>query len=143
LFVIAHKARLRYVDVLVMIGFILRAIADDVCAIVPSIAHLKTLAPAFRLLKSISGIVLNAPKCVMVRLGKPFKPSLIDDIRFWLSRRVSEWANMAMNTCGKYLGFQLGPSGASQMWTRAVYKCEARADIIATFQRSPNLLTPL
>jgi hypothetical protein len=110
--VVALNACLVYVDTLQFIGLILRAIADDLGAIIPQIAYFKTLARAFNHLQGISGLTLDAPKCCMVPLGRHLRISIVDTIRVWLIAKVSRWATMAIKPASEYVGIRMGPASA-------------------------------
>jgi hypothetical protein len=107
------------------------------------IRHLIPLEQACILLKRVSNLTLNPPKCFMVPFGKLMTLSVIDVMCEWFICHVPNWASLAIKSSAKYLGFFLRPKGGSNMWCSAIAKWQDRAAILSNSQRTSTLVIPI
>ena len=92
---------------------LVRAYADDTALVVENMwQDGPTLPRLFKQLQAISGLSLNITKCIIIPL------SCCDHVTFKadLSHHVPDWRNMTVASCGKYLGFYVGPGKGDKSW---------------------------
>ena len=71
------------------------------------------LAPAFRSVDSIAGLILKYRKCCWVHYGTVER----DSLRTWLLANCEEFREMQIVRHAKYVGTMIGPDGYLHRWT--------------------------
>jgi len=118
---------------------IMRAFADDLAAVLQSLAQLKRLQVLFKVLHIISGLSIKAKKCVIIPLGEVFCPDVAARVREYLVRHVPAWRDFKICDRGCYLGLVLGPGSANHSWDVPSEKWVFRSVSLATSKLSPAL----
>ncbi len=104
----------------------LKAFADDTAAVVSDFrTSLPKLHELFRDFHIISCLALNVSKTVFVPL---WCAKNLDNVRTMVSDACPPWANMVVQSWGKYLGFYVGPGAIGMSWRNplATYVDRAR-----------------
>jgi hypothetical protein len=101
-----------------------RAFADDTAVVVSDYAKsFATIAGVFREYEAISGLELNIKKTVFI----PLWPIASENgLRNLLRELCPLWANIRIDTKGKYLGFMIGPGAGEDSWNAPLRKFEKR-----------------
>ena len=100
-------------------GELVRAFADDTAMVVKdwwSVAP--QLARVFQQFGTISGLVLNIPKTVII----PLWPGDLEAIRVKVAELVPSWQNVAVAWWATYLGIAKGPKKDDHSWDNALKK---------------------
>ena len=102
---------------------ICRAFADDIAAVVTDWdSHGPILETIFREFRMISNLGLNIKKTVCM----PLWPTGIRDLVETLGRQIPGWAQIQIDSRGKYLGFMIGPGKATSSWDKPLKKYKER-----------------
>ena len=80
----------------------------------------------------VSGMFVQASKCLLFPLGETFSEALCEKVREFLCADLPAWAGFQVAGAGVYLGFGVGPLAANLMWDKAVDKWASRAADIAS-----------
>jgi len=107
------------------------ACADDLAAVLRSLANLSKVAKCFEIFQNIANLTLNPKKCIIVLNSVEASPHNISIIRQWLSANIPAWAEFGIANSAKYLGFVLGPRAGAAQWTEPLKKFMFRVDQIA------------
>lgn len=86
---------------------------------------LPILHTVFSDLEKIAGLSLNRPKCVLI----PLWPSTKEQVRHEIAVNFSDWAQIAVEYSGTYLGVVIGPDSVDSFWKKAVKKYLDRASM--------------
>jgi len=116
-----------------------RAFADDIAQIVSSLSSLNRIFAIFKLAAQAANLRLNPKKCVFIILGAPLTAENEQKLRNFLRDNVPGWEGVIVASCGKYLGFMVGPAAGAAMWGAAVGKWSTRALAIAAGKLAPSL----
>ena len=109
----------------------IRACADDVGAAMQSIHVLKLFEPIFRAAAETANLHLKPKKCVAVPTSTIADESLSHNMSKWLEINIPTWKAFNIASCGKYLGFHLGPTSNAKQWVAPSAKWRLRAKSIA------------
>ena len=112
-----------------------RACADDIGVCLARLSSLALLTPIFSAAKSMAGLSLKAPKCILVPLCR-FSPKVARDILKWLGRNIPEWSQFTILDCTKFLGFYIGPGAGRMNWIEQTSKMKERIQCIQTAKAS-------
>ena len=82
-----------------------RACADDIVVAVPRFRGLITLELLFLVTGTFSGLVLQPKNTIFVPTSIPFSAGLVAGMKAWLELFVLAWADVRIDSCGKYLVF--------------------------------------
>ena len=108
---------------------IARACADDIGAVFRRLKHLELIHPIFVDANKFAGLSLKPSKCVLVLLCE-LSEKRVSDVRKWLKRNISEWADVQIAATTKFLGFYVGPKASSMQWTEQATKIRNRIGCI-------------
>ena len=98
----------------------LRAYADDLAIVAKCFQDIcSSLAPVFKCVQQCASLALNAKKCVLVPFRVQFDET---EVKEWLYDNVPDWANLCIQSYGKYLGFFIGPGGVHKEWDKVMKK---------------------
>jgi hypothetical protein len=123
--------------------FLVRAAAGDLGGVLQSINDLLPLYQAFCVLKNMSGLQTNFPKCIIVLVGVVFSSNRVEIIRDWLQVHIYESSSLVIGKWGKYLGIVLGPGGGELTWIQAEQQWQQREATLANSQRASSLLVSM
>lgn len=93
---------------------------------------LKLFEPFFETAAEIANLHLKPKKCVAVPTSAVLDDSLRRCIATWLQDHIPAWRDFNIASCGKYLGFHLGPSSSEKQWVAPSAKWRLRAKEIAS-----------
>ena len=97
-----------------------RAFADDTAVVIADyVASIPVLGRLFKEFESISALSLNISKTVFIPLW-PLGSSVA--LRTYIRELCSLWRDIAVKTCGKYLGFMIGPGSEDESWSKPLQK---------------------
>ena len=101
-----------------------RAYADDTALTLRDFwREAPTLARIFQDFEEISGLRLNAGKCVII----PLDGGTTEAFKEKLSARLPAWDGMVVAHTGKYLGFYVGPDKQDRSWKEPLGKFTQRS----------------
>ena len=104
---------------------VVRAYADDTAVVVQDLWRDAPLLPKiFEEFASLANLDLNIGKTVIVPL---FPSPALDAVKAQLQAELPAWRQVQILYCGKYLGFQVGPSAGESCWNEATAKYKQRA----------------
>ena len=100
------------------------AFADDIAMVVQDFwAVAPLLQREFTEFQAISALSLNVNKTVVI----PLWPTHMDNtFKNLLKEACPRWANVAVDSKGKYLGFLIGPGAGDSCWVKPLHKFEKR-----------------
>jgi hypothetical protein len=102
----------------------LRAYADDIGIVVLDyFVVIGVLGGAFQRIGAASGLVLNVGKTIFIPL---WHVASFAQIRQTITELWPQWGQIILASCGKYLGFLLGPGGRELMWKKVIAKTDRR-----------------
>jgi hypothetical protein len=102
----------------------LRAYADDIGIVVLDyLVVIGVLGGAFQRIGAASGLFLNVGKTIFIPL---WHVASYAQIRRTITELWPQWSQILLASCGKYLGFLLGPGGRELMWNKVIAKTERR-----------------
>ena len=116
-----------------------RACADDVGSALKALGHLKRIAIVFGWAAECASLCLNLLKTILVPLGAPCTPTVIDAIRNWLQLNLPQWTQVKIQDQAKYLGFILGPKAGESSWHAPFAKFKDRVSAIALATKGPTI----
>ena len=91
------------------------------------------LAPAFRSIEYIAGLILNYRKCCWVQYGTEGR----DSPRTWISETCEEFRDMQIVRHAEYVGIMIGPIGHFHRWTAHQKNHSTRDENQCFYQKSP------
>ena len=98
---------------------LIRSFADDTAMVVKDWWRVSAdIASVFGEFGSISGLVLNLPKTVLI----PLWPSTMEVVRAQMARILPNWSAVSVARWALYLGFATGPEKMDHSWDRALNK---------------------
>ena len=101
-----------------------RAFADDTAMTIESLPRDgPVVAEVFEEFGEISGMHLNARKCILIPLWSTSVVDAASSLASW----VPKWAGFFVQFWGKYLGFAVGPASRRHVWPTALAKFADRA----------------
>ena len=103
-----------------------RVFADDIALVTDNfLLHSSRIMELFSEFGEISGLHLNLAKTVLIPLCR------FDEGQFrqWLLTYRPKWSDVSVQSCGKYLGFMIGPGKQLNSWSKCIAKYQQRADI--------------
>ena len=104
----------------------LRAYADDVGVLVPDYRSvIPSLGIWFEKIALATGLFLNVKKTIFIPLW-PF--SNAENCRKMIQELFPNWKQISVQSCGKYLGFEIGPGSTDIFWKKAITKAEKNAN---------------
>ena len=109
---------------------ILRACADDIGVAVKSLSAFKHMFPIFDLAEALAGLTLKPSKCILIPTSEPFSEELVRYTQAWLVSNIPGWSKFSIKSCGKYLGFFLGPQTKQVQWKEPLAKFSSRAQAL-------------
>ena len=118
LYVLSSDPLLRQIHTALKPPEIARAFADDLAAALASLQALISLHQNVLDLESISGLILNSSKCVIIPISSLVTPAIRQLITDFLKKHIPRWASFQIVDSGEYLGFDVGPSAASYLWKK-------------------------
>ena len=89
------------------------------------------MAPLFDTAHRVANLSLKPPKCVLVPTSVQLTDVIAHEIREWLLINIPSWADFNIKSCGKYLGFWLGPCAGAIQWLDPIQKWSSRVKAIA------------
>jgi hypothetical protein len=102
----------------------LRAYADDIGIVVLDYSVvIGVLGGAFQRIGAASGLSLNVGKTIFIPL---WHVASYAQIRQMIIELWPQWSQILVASCGKYLGFLLGPGGRDIMWKKVIAKTDRR-----------------
>ena len=102
---------------------LLRAFADDTAMVIKDWwSSASTVAAVFEVFGSISGLILNLPKTVVI----PLWPANLATVRTQLTEQVPIWKDVGVAWWATYLGFATGPGKMNHSWDKAFAKYTER-----------------
>jgi hypothetical protein len=81
------------------------------------------LGGAFQRIGAASGLFLNVGKTIFIPL---WHVASYDQVRKTITELWPPWGQILLASCGKYLGFLLGPGGRELMWKKVIAKTDRR-----------------
>jgi hypothetical protein len=103
-----------------------RAFADDIGMVLDNFDQAAdALMKEFREFGQISGLHLGMPKTLIIPLWQFNHRGFHSHLR----DMFPEWASAQIQSCGKYLGVQVGPGRGDKSWDAALEKYEKRAEV--------------
>jgi hypothetical protein len=104
----------------------LRAYADDIGIVVRDyFVVIGALGGAFLRIGAASGLLLNVGKTIFIPL---WHVASFARIRQTIIELWPHWGQIILASCGKYLGFLLGPGGQEIMWKKVIAKTDRRVN---------------
>ena len=102
---------------------LLRAFADDTAMVTSNWWDIAaSVQSAFEEFGTISGLILNLPKTVLI----PLWPAPLENVKAELARRLPAWAAVEVARWGTYLGFATGPGKQDHSWDKPLLKYQQR-----------------
>ena len=118
---------------------IVRACADDIGVSLRKLQDVIFFEQIFSRFTKISGLSLNAKKCVIILTCISASKSNVEFVRKWLSHNVPAWQNMIICDGAKYLGIFLGPKVKQLLWKKPLEKFKDRVNNIHSLHLPANL----
>ena len=116
LFVIAADPLLRMLEALFPNATI-KAFADDLGGVFPSLRNITLLENTFKEFAQISGLHLKPAKSKILPLGREPTCENLDEVRATVRLLALAWGRIGVATAGEYLGFQVGQTGGTLVAT--------------------------
>ena len=127
LFVIAADPLLRMLEALFPNATI-KAFADDLGGVFPSLRNITLLENTFKEFAQISGLHLKPAKSKILPLGREPTCENLDEVRATVRLLAPAWGSIGVATAGEYLGFQVGQTGGTlASWVKPARKYAERA----------------
>ena len=135
LFIVATEPLLQFLKKHLSPGDTLRGYADDLAIVLQRVWETgPALAGAFTWIEGLTGLSLNAKKCIMVPLWPRKAVSLP-----LLGESIPLWRDFKVALHAKYLGVVIGPGAADVRWTEVDAKFRARVRTLAGIPLGINL----
>ena len=124
LFALCADLLLRRIGGLLSGASIVRGYADDTAIVLDDyLIYLPSLSIIFHEFALISGLSLNVSKTIFIPL---WHYTSSRSVRNLLRECVPAWANFAIATTGRYLGFVVGPGNQESSWDSVLAKYDRR-----------------
>jgi hypothetical protein len=105
---------------------IIRAFADDTAIVIDDFfKHARLIRTIFQDFGAISGMELNIPKTVIVRLW----PQDLCALQDTNASELPEWVSVEVTTASTYLGYTAGPGKGDSSWQKANQKFRDRVGL--------------
>jgi len=103
-----------------------RAFADDNAMVVSNLwQEAPGILSVYREFEGMSNLKLNLAKTVII----PLWPCDVNSVKRTIRNDMPQWASAAVELCGPYIGFQVGPRRVGTEWTKALVKYSDRAKV--------------
>lgn len=118
LFAICADVLLREVSRALRSEEVIRAFADDTAVVVSDyVVSVPVLGHLFHQYERISALSLNISKTIFIPLWQGFEPVALQTL---IRELCASWRNISIKSCGKYLGFLVGPGTGDDTWNRPI-----------------------
>lgn len=105
--------------------------ADDAGWAFASFRMLAVFKEFFDLAKSLAGLSLKGPKCIIIPLAFESFATTAKRIKEWLAEELPGWSDFQVVSSSRYLGFWLGTDCSDDSWRWPAGKFSSRVAAIA------------